>query len=179
MSNITVKTLCDKYHIKPKHLSERFGVSSRTLSAWNAGRSNPLTYVLEMMDEILSFAPERKVPNTEMTIRELSKDYGWTLARLSDRFHIPLRTVENWSAGSRNPPPYLIGMMKEILDHEHRNVVTHTVEITVDLKHARSMLELSGFFEARKASPDEVFAEVLNLLDCYGTTYKIADVAAN
>lgn len=50
-----------------------------------------------------------------MTVKELLKKHRLTLKALSLRFGIPLRTVENWSAGVNTPPDYLIGMMDELL----------------------------------------------------------------
>lgn len=55
-----------------------------------------------------------------MTIRELLTKHGITIKELASRFKIPLRTVENWSAGSRVPPDYLVPMMDEILSRKEQ-----------------------------------------------------------
>lgn len=50
-----------------------------------------------------------------MTIKEICSTYGLTQKAMSDRFGIPLRTVENWAGGQRQPPEYVINMIVEIL----------------------------------------------------------------
>lgn len=53
-----------------------------------------------------------------MTIQYLIKASGMTHRQLSERFGIPRRTIENWSTGIRKCPPYVVGMMSEILGIE-------------------------------------------------------------
>ena len=48
-------------------------------------------------------------------IRALCEKYGLTQAALAQRFGIPLRTVEDWAAGRRKPPEYVVAMMERIL----------------------------------------------------------------
>ena len=66
-----------------------------------------------------------------MTIKEICQKYNLGQTALSRRFGIPLRTVQQWYAGDRNPPPYVVDMITEILqegatmkfkdkDHEQR-----------------------------------------------------------
>lgn len=50
-----------------------------------------------------------------MTIQELCKKYGVGQTDLSRRFDIPLRTIQDWYAGRRTPPNYVVRMMDEIL----------------------------------------------------------------
>lgn len=52
------------------------------------------------------------------TVKELCKEYGYSQTRLAERFGIPLRTVQNWHGGQREPAPYLVPMMEEILKAE-------------------------------------------------------------
>ena len=52
------------------------------------------------------------------TVRELCEEYGLTQTELSKRFGIPLRTVQNWHGGVRNPPPYVVAMLERILEIE-------------------------------------------------------------
>lgn len=49
------------------------------------------------------------------TIRDLCKEYGYSQTKLAKRFGIPLRTVQNWHGGQREPAPYVVPMMEEIL----------------------------------------------------------------
>lgn len=48
-------------------------------------------------------------------IKELCQKYGLGQTALSRRLGIPVRTVEDWFAGRRTPPPYLVAMLREML----------------------------------------------------------------
>lgn len=50
-----------------------------------------------------------------MTIKDIANASGLSLRKLAERFGIPYRTMENWSAGVSKPPEYVINMMREIL----------------------------------------------------------------
>lgn len=50
-----------------------------------------------------------------MTIKEIAAAAGMSCRKLAERFGIPYRTMEDWSAGKRLPPDYVINMMREIL----------------------------------------------------------------
>lgn len=52
-----------------------------------------------------------------MTIKEICEHYGLSQTALAKRFGIPLRTVQDWHAGRRTPPDYVVGMMVEILEN--------------------------------------------------------------
>ena len=41
------------------------------------------------------------------TIKEARLTAGLTQQAMADLFEIPKRTIENWEAGKRNPPPYV------------------------------------------------------------------------
>ena len=49
-------------------------------------------------------------------IAQICKDYGLTQTALAKRFGIPLRTVQDWHAGRRVPPDYVVNMMQELLE---------------------------------------------------------------
>ena len=51
-----------------------------------------------------------------MTIKEICEKYELSQTALAKRFGIPLRTVQDWYSGRRNPPDYVVGMMVELLD---------------------------------------------------------------
>lgn len=50
-----------------------------------------------------------------MTIKDLCKEYGLTMADMSKRFGIPYRTIQDWGAERRTPPDYVVNMMAELL----------------------------------------------------------------
>lgn len=49
------------------------------------------------------------------SIKEIASNAGMSNRQLAERFCIPYRTVENWSAGDRQPPVWVLLMMQEIL----------------------------------------------------------------
>ena len=49
------------------------------------------------------------------TIRELCEAYGLSQTELSRKYDIPLRTVQDWYAGRRTPPSYVVRMLLALL----------------------------------------------------------------
>ena len=49
------------------------------------------------------------------TIKEICEAYGLSQTQLSQRFDIPLRTIQDWYADRRTTPSYVISMMRELL----------------------------------------------------------------
>jgi putative transcriptional regulator len=60
----------------------------------------------------------------EKTIKDLCNEYGLGQTALARRFEIPIRTVQNWYAGVRVPPNYVVRMMDEILRNDAAQQVT-------------------------------------------------------
>ena len=53
-------------------------------------------------------------------IKAICERYDLTQTALAKRFYIPLRTVQDWHAGRRVPPGYVVRMMIELLDHDRQ-----------------------------------------------------------
>lgn len=49
------------------------------------------------------------------TIKDLCEEYDLSQTALAKRFGIPLRTIQDWHAGRRTPPDYVVRMMDELL----------------------------------------------------------------
>ena len=49
------------------------------------------------------------------TIKQLCEEYSISQTELSKKYDIPLRTVQDWHAGRRTPPPYVVSMLDELL----------------------------------------------------------------
>lgn len=47
-----------------------------------------------------------------MTIREMRTSLGNTQGEFAARYNIPFRTVQNWEAGVRNPPEYIMALLE-------------------------------------------------------------------
>ena len=52
---------------------------------------------------------------TSNLIKDLAAEHGMSCRKLAERFQIPYRTMEDWAAGRREPPAYVLLMMQEIL----------------------------------------------------------------
>ena len=50
-----------------------------------------------------------------MTIKEAREQAGLSRAEMSRLFEIPIRTLEEWDAGRRTPPPYVEKLIIEKL----------------------------------------------------------------
>jgi putative transcriptional regulator len=53
-----------------------------------------------------------------MTIKEICETYDLSQTALARKFGIPLRTVQDWHAGRRKAPDYVISMMTRLLELE-------------------------------------------------------------
>ena len=53
-----------------------------------------------------------------MNIREARKALGLTMKAFSERYNIPLRTVENWEGGQRTPPPYVSSLLQDKIKND-------------------------------------------------------------
>lgn len=51
-----------------------------------------------------------------MTIKEICEKYQISQTELARRFDIPLRTIQNWHAGVRKPPQYVVNMLQQLLE---------------------------------------------------------------
>ena len=53
-----------------------------------------------------------------MGIKHLRKLAGLTQKQFSARVGIPLRTIEEWDSGKREPPEYVVRLIEYYLEHE-------------------------------------------------------------
>lgn len=68
------------------------------------------------------------------TMKEIRQMTGMTQAAFSDAYNIPLRTLQSWETGEREPAPYIVEMLEKLAG----------IEAT---EHARSIrLEEEGLY---------------------------------
>ena len=53
-----------------------------------------------------------------MTIKELRLSTRMTQREFAGYFNIPLRTIENWETGKRNPPEYVVELIRYKIEKE-------------------------------------------------------------
>ena len=56
-------------------------------------------------------------------IRKLRDSVNMTQKEFSNYFSIPIGTVQDWEHGRRNPPIYVIAMIKRLLAYEKNLIV--------------------------------------------------------
>lgn len=61
---------------------------------------------------------------TTTPVAELCRNYGMSQSALARRFKIPLRTVQQWHAGHRKAPDYVVAMMDELLKRDNMDDLT-------------------------------------------------------
>lgn len=95
------------YHsIKPAMMCEKFGMSRQSMRDWVSGRSTPPVYVLNMIEWFLSNHKDYQFDETA-SIKKLCEIPIFTCAYISDIVGIPVRTIEDWKSGRRNPTKYV------------------------------------------------------------------------
>lgn len=50
-----------------------------------------------------------------MTIKELRVLTGLSQSKFAEKFNIPVKTIQNWEIGQRNPAPYIPDLIEKIL----------------------------------------------------------------
>ena len=99
-----------------------------------------------------------------LTIREMRMSLGDTQGEFAARYHIPFRTIQNWEAGVRNPPEYIVSL----LEHKVRaDLINHRTAILpandtrkLDLPRRQNYLGALAWLSAVRAhlGEDTVFA---------------------
>lgn len=56
-----------------------------------------------------------------MNIKELRKLTGMSQAKFAAYFGISVRNIQEWEQNRKQPPPYLVALLKRILDREYFN----------------------------------------------------------
>ena len=56
----------------------------------------------------------------DKTIKAIFEEYGISQTELHRRFDIPLRTVQDWYAGRRTPPDYVVNMISDLLEYDQK-----------------------------------------------------------
>ena len=49
------------------------------------------------------------------TVKQLCEEYNISQTELAKKYDIPLRSVQDWHAGRRTPPSYVVRMLDELL----------------------------------------------------------------
>lgn len=55
---------------------------------------------------------EERMKALAMTLQEMRNALGDSRRAFSERYEIPLRTLEDWEAGRRKPAPYILKLLE-------------------------------------------------------------------
>lgn len=74
---------------------------------------------------------------------EIRKILGISRAEFSRRYNIPLRTLEDWDAGKKNPPDYVLNMLERVVNEDKEG--NDMNELTMDrIRIAKMLLAEKG-----------------------------------
>lgn len=57
-----------------------------------------------------------------MTIKEMREALGDSRKKFSERYEIPVRTLEDWEAGRRNPAPYILKLLERVVNEDLKEI---------------------------------------------------------
>lgn len=55
---------------------------------------------------------------TVMTIKELRKKTGLSQSQFAKRFHLNVRSLQQWEQGARTPPKYVVWLIARVIELE-------------------------------------------------------------
>lgn len=63
-----------------------------------------------------------------MKIKELRSLTGMSQSEFAAYFGLSVRSIQEWEQERKQPPPYLVGLLKRILDNEYFDSTRNKVE---------------------------------------------------
>lgn len=101
-----------------------------------------------------------------MNIRELRKQLGDTQTAFAERYNIPFRTIQNWEAGVRTPPEYLLQLLESRV---HEDVINRKTNVLPEYDPHKQNLPKRGDYLGTvswlKAVRDSIGEDVVFALD--------------
>ena len=95
-----------------------------------------------------------------MGIRELRLQTGLSQSKFAQMFEVPVPTLKDWEQQRRNPPAYVINMMRTILQYKGMLVSQSYVEACEARR--KSVENAMAIMLSATNGPDELFLEVLD-----------------
>ncbi len=108
-----------------------------------------------------------------MNIREMRTELGDTQSEFAERYHIPFRTIQNWEAGVRKPPEYIMYFLelqvKKDLINRRTFVLPEYDPKKIDLPKREKYIGSVSWLKAIQDRIDEDFVFALDqALMCQG-----------
>lgn len=96
-----------------------------------------------------------------VSIRELRECTGLSQNKFAAMFGIPAATVKDWEHGRRNPPSYVVDMIKTIL--EYKGIIIDSNYVDECEKRRKSVERALAVVLTATEGPDEEFMNALEL----------------
>lgn len=96
-----------------------------------------------------------------VSIRELRECTGLSQNKFAAMFGIPAATVKDWEYGRRNPPSYVVDMIKTIL--EYKGIIIDSNYVDECEKRRKSVERALAIVLTATKGPDEEFMNALEL----------------
>jgi len=93
-------------------------------------------------------------------VRELRLQTGLSQSKFAKMFDVPVATLKDWEQERRNPPAYIINMMRTILQYKGMLISQSYVEACEARR--KSVENAMAIMLSATNGPDELFLEVLD-----------------
>lgn len=94
-----------------------------------------------------------------MTVKELRTQLGFSQSKFAAMFNIPVSTLKDWEQERRTPPPYVLEMIKTIL--EMRGLIISKDYIEACNKRRKSVETALAIAVTAADAPDDIFMDAL------------------
>ena len=94
-----------------------------------------------------------------MSIKELRLQTGLSQSKFANMFEIPVATLKDWEQERRNPPSYVIGMIKTIL--EYKGILVDEAYVEACERRRKSVEKALAIVLTATNGTDEKFMDVL------------------
>ena len=95
-----------------------------------------------------------------MGVRELRLQTGLSQSKFANMFDVPIATLKDWEQERRNPPAYVINMMRTILEYNGM-LIDESYIIACD-KRRESVEKALAIVLTATEGPNELFMEALD-----------------
>lgn len=95
-----------------------------------------------------------------MEVRELRLQTGLSQSKFAKMFDVPVATLKDWEQERRNPPMYVVNMMRTILQYKGMLMSQSYIEACEERR--RSVEKAMAIMLSATNGPDELFMEVLD-----------------
>ncbi len=94
-----------------------------------------------------------------MNIKEMRLQTGLSQSKFAAMFDVPVATLKDWEQERRNPPSYVVNMMKTIL--EYKGLLVDEAYVEACEKRRKSVEKAMAIILSATDGPNEEFVEAL------------------